>query len=160
MITRMSDIELKFPQDCDLESRIELDFEFMLNSEPIFKEIKKLQYKQVKVPNAPSFLAEECLSDSNEPAIILSWHQKIGNKNNLQGYVLEVDDGTNDGQFKQVYYGSDSICKINGLVPDLVYNARVKAFNQAGFSEYSHVISVPSTPSNNNIFLQLHRELN
>jgi hypothetical protein len=148
MIERMSDIEAKFPQDSDLQSRVELEFDFMLNSDTILKEIKKLNYKQIKVPNAPSFVAEECLSDSNEPVIILSWHQKTGTKNNVQGYVLEVDDGTCDSQFKQVYCGQDSICQINGLVPNCVYNARVKAFNQAGYSDYSHAISVPSTPSN------------
>ena len=75
----------------------------------------------------------------------------------MQGYVLELDDGTggveeNDGGggggFKEVYCGADNICQINGLVPNSVYNARVKAFNQAGCSEYSSVLSISSSPSN------------
>lgn len=153
MINRMSDIEAKFPHDTDLHTRVDLEFDLMLNTDAILKEIKKLNYKQIKVPNAPGFVAEECTSDSNEPVIILSWNQKMGSKNNVQGYVLEVDDGTSDGTFKQVYCGPDSMCQINGLVPNCVYNARVKAFNQAGYSDYSHVISVPSTPSNYFLFI-------
>jgi hypothetical protein len=44
----MCDIESKFPQDTDLQPKVELDFDFMLNSEGIYKEIKKLNYKQLK----------------------------------------------------------------------------------------------------------------
>ena len=61
--------------------------------------------------------------------------------------MLEVDDGTPDGPFKQVYCGSDSICQVNGLSALSTYNARVKAFNQAGFSEYSSIISLAASPS-------------
>ena len=48
MIHKMSDIENKFPQDADLQPKVELDFDFLLNSDSIYKEIKKLNYKQLK----------------------------------------------------------------------------------------------------------------
>ena len=49
MIHKMSDIDSKFPhQDADLQPRVELDFDFLLNTETIHKEIKKLNYKQLK----------------------------------------------------------------------------------------------------------------
>jgi len=144
----MSDIDNKFPQDADLEPKIDLDFDFMLNSDLIYKEIKKLNYKQVKVPTAPMFIAEECVNNSTETLMMLSWHQtSMGSKNNVQGYVLELDDGSVDSQFKQVYCGSETICQINGLSSNCIYNARVKAFNQAGCSDYSQIISIPSSPS-------------
>ena len=147
MIARMSDFEAKFPQDAELQPKVDLDFDLMLNSDILFKEINKLNYKQIKVPNAPSFIAEECVNDPHETRMILSWHQKAGSKNNVQGYVLELDDGTADGHFKEVYCGADNICQINGLSHNYVYNARVKAFNQAGCSDYSAVISISASPS-------------
>ncbi len=168
----MSDIETRFPQ-IDMEYiHNELNnnnnFDLMLNNEQLIKEIKKLHYKQLKVPNAPHFLAEDCRNDTSPPPasapiIILSWQQKMSMNNNnnnpkqllnntasssnVQGYVLEIDDGTFEGDFKQVYRGNDSMCQINGLVSNCVYNARVKAFNQAGFSEYSPIFSIPASPS-------------
>lgn len=170
LINKMADVESRFPPanlhhelvDSQLQSLV--DFDFMLNgADSLLKEIKKLHYKQVKVPTPPQFLVDECRNDLSAPPvsapiIILSWrssHVSINqfnmkNNNNssmIQGYVLEVDDGTTDGQFKQVYCGPDTVCQINGLVSNCIYNARVKAFNQAGFSEYSHVLSIPSSPS-------------
>jgi tripartite motif-containing protein 9/67 len=149
MITRMSDIENKFPQDGDLQPKVELDFDILLNSDAIYKEIKKLSYKQNKVPSAPVFLAEQCQTSSSltDSTIILAWNNKLGGKNNVQGYLLEIDDGTPDSSFKEVYCGTDNICQINGLSANLVYNARVKSFNQAGFSEYSNIISLAASPT-------------
>ncbi len=150
MINRMSDIEVKFPQDSDLQPKVQLDFELMLNSETVCKEMKKLSFKQNKAPAPPTFIAEECASDpSSDSSIVLAWTQpKLSSaKNHVQGYVLEVDDGSAESLFKEVYYGTDTICQINGLSVNSVYNARVKAFNQAGFSEYSSIISVSASPS-------------
>ena len=48
MIHKMSDIESKFPQEADLQPKVELDFDFLLNAETIHKEIKKHNYKQLK----------------------------------------------------------------------------------------------------------------
>jgi tripartite motif-containing protein 9/67 len=166
LINRMSDIEARFPPvDIDY-TQTDLGFDFMLGGEQLVKEIKKLHYKQVKVPTAPCFTAEECRSDTTAtaPVIYLSWQAKAAsqlgqsksvasintvanNSNSLQGYILEIDDGTFDGQFKQVYCGSDTKCQVTGLVSNCCYNARVKAFNQAGCSEYSHIISIPASPS-------------
>lgn len=145
MIERTSDIDMKY-QD-DMEQKInDIDFDFKLNSEHILKEIKKLSYKQVKVPESPSFVAEECVNSVDESSIILSWKSMPG-KSNLQGFVLEIDDGTNESGFKEVYRGQDSICQISGLIPNCVYNARVRAFNPAGCSDFSKIISIPATPT-------------
>ena len=46
MVTKMSEIEKKFP--ADLQPKVDPDFDFMLNSEPLLKEIRKLNCKQIK----------------------------------------------------------------------------------------------------------------
>lgn len=145
MIERISDIDNKYKEDFE-HKIIDIDFDFKLNSDIILKEIKKLNYKQLKVPETPIFLAEECINSVNESSIILAWRQPTS-KNNTQGYILEIDDGTNESEFKEVYRGQDSICQISGLIPNCIYNARVRAFNPAGLSEYSKVISIPATPT-------------
>ena len=48
MIHRMADVDNKFPQDADLQPKVELDFDFLLNSDGLYKEIKKLNYTQLK----------------------------------------------------------------------------------------------------------------
>ncbi len=152
MLSRVSDVEQKFVQDLELKQAVDLDFDLMLNSSNILKEINKLNYKQIKVPAAPAFVAEECLNDPTATRMILSWQQKVV-RGNVLGYVLELDDGTVEGKFKEVYCGADTICQINGLLMNSVYNARVKAFNQAGCSEYSNILSISSSPSKQLIYL-------
>lgn len=142
MINRVSYIDNKFPHD--LDSKIELDFDYVLDIESVYKEIKKLSYKHVKIPSTPSFIDEECVQNSTESFLMLSWRPEA--KSNAQGYILEIDDGSN-GSFKEVYCGPDTICQINGLSSDCIYNARVKAFNKAGTSDYSQIISLPSSES-------------
>lgn len=139
---------------------IDIDFDFMLYTESVYKEIKKLSFKQFDIPSPPNFIEEECLRYSTESLLILSW-SSVSNKND-QTYVLEIDDGTYESIFKEVYCGSNTICKINGISPHLIYNARVKAFNKTGSSDFSPIITLstnsiwftfnPKTSHKNSIF--------
>jgi len=56
-----------------------------------------------------------------------------------EGYILELDDG-NGGQFREVYVGKETMCTVDGLHFNSTYNARIKAFNKTGVSQYSKTL--------------------
>ena len=126
----------------------------MLNGDVALAEIHKLALKHKRVPSAPSFVVEECTSEpAPASSLILSWHpvhfdsSSSSQQQQQQGYVLELDEGAPETPFKRVYCGPETVCQVNGIAPEAVYSARVKAFNAAGCSDYSAVLSLPVVSS-------------
>lgn len=92
------------------------------------------------IPNRPTDLMSAAVSPNQ---VVLAWHD---NSNNEAGFKIErrVLNGTTYETIGTV--GANVITFISsGLTPGTQYNFRVRAFNQAGNSEYSNVTTV-TTP--------------
>ncbi|XP_069591694.1 E3 ubiquitin-protein ligase TRIM9 isoform X3 [Ranitomeya imitator] len=124
-----------------LTPRMNTDFDLNLDSAPLLQSIHQLDFVQMKVPSlvpAPPILQmEECCTHKNSAT--LSWKQPPMSMVQAEGYILELDDG-NGGQFREVFVGKETMCTVDGLHFNSTYNARVKAFNKAGVSQYSKTL--------------------
>ncbi|XP_053331145.1 E3 ubiquitin-protein ligase TRIM9 isoform X7 [Spea bombifrons] len=120
-----------------LTPRMTTDFDLNLDSAPLLQSIHQLDFVQMKVPAPPILQMEECCTQNNSAT--LSWKQPPLSMVQAEGYILELDDG-NGGQFREVFVGKETMCTVDGLHFNSTYNARVKAFNKAGVSQYSKTL--------------------
>ncbi|XP_059552123.1 E3 ubiquitin-protein ligase TRIM9 isoform X10 [Myotis daubentonii] len=124
-----------------LTPRMTTDFDLSLDNSPLLQSIHQLDFVQMKasspVPATPILQLEECCTHNNSAT--LSWKQPPLSTVPAEGYILELDDG-NGGQFREVYVGKETMCTVDGLHFNSTYNARVKAFNKTGVSQYSKTL--------------------
>uniref|UniRef100_H2YPM4 Uncharacterized protein n=1 Tax=Ciona savignyi TaxID=51511 RepID=H2YPM4_CIOSA len=113
--------------DRNLAPRTKSEFEMDLVTSSMATEIEKLDFFQMKVPSKPVIRAEECGSRNN--TVTLSW--VAAPKSMVEIFRLEMDDG-NNGNFREVYAGKETVCTVDGLHFNSVYRARVRACNKAG----------------------------
>ncbi|XP_053130073.1 E3 ubiquitin-protein ligase TRIM9 isoform X5 [Hemicordylus capensis] len=124
-----------------LSPRMTTDFDLNLDSAPLLQSIHQLDFVQMKasspVPAPPILQLEDCCTHNNSAT--LSWKQPPLSAVQVEGYILELDDG-NGGQFREVYVGKETMCTVDGLHFNSTYSARVKAFNKTGVSPYSKTL--------------------
>lgn len=120
-----------------LTPRMTTDFDLNLDSAPLLQSIHQLDFVQMKVPAPPILQLEECCTHNNSAT--LSWKQPPMSMVQVEGYILELDDG-NGGQFREVFVGKETMCTVDGLHFNSTYSARVKGFNKSGVSQYSKIL--------------------
>ncbi|KAG8126688.1 hypothetical protein E2320_021759, partial [Naja naja] len=78
-----------------LSPRMTTDFDLNLDSAPLLQSIHQLDFMQMKLPAPPILQLEECCTHNNSAT--LSWKQPPLSTVQVEGYILELDDGNGGG---------------------------------------------------------------
>lgn len=140
LMNRINNMELSWCTEIDVVPKVSSQFDLTLDQKSVIKAIEELNFIQMKVPDVPFIIAEECSTENN--VVTVAW--RASSVSYVEGYLLELDDGYG-GDFKEVFCGKETMCSVDGLHFGCMYRARVKAFNNCGEGEYSDIVGLQTT---------------
>uniref|UniRef100_A0A5S6QUH1 RING-type E3 ubiquitin transferase n=1 Tax=Trichuris muris TaxID=70415 RepID=A0A5S6QUH1_TRIMR len=137
LTSRVSNMELSWQKQLSSDAaKVSPDFDLTLDVSAVMKAIEQLNFVQMKLPGCPVIITEKCSAENN--SAMIAWRAPEGSF--VEGYVLEIDDGKGNGNYREVYVGPDTICSVENLHFGCIYHARVKAYNSTGDGDYSPCI--------------------
>ena len=116
-------------------------FNFIFNIS-FFKLIFKLNFYFIVEPSPPVMLLENCIIVDN--TMKLEWKDQAGPLNQVDLYLVELDDGLN-GSFQVVLKTKETSCILKGLQCSSTYRAKVKSLNSAGESQSGQTIHLTTS---------------
>ncbi|RWS17548.1 E3 ubiquitin-protein ligase TRIM9-like protein [Dinothrombium tinctorium] len=98
LINRVNNRELSWTKELTATPWISPELELSLDSRPVLASIEQLTFSQMKPPESPILIVDECVAENN--SITIAWKPQVSNF--VEGFILELDDG-NDGPFRVSY---------------------------------------------------------
>ncbi|XP_076306054.1 E3 ubiquitin-protein ligase TRIM9-like [Tachypleus tridentatus] len=135
--SRVTDVDNRWNQEMALTPCVTSDFNYALDYQFVLEGINHMTFLEEKPPGPPVIISERCSSANN--TITLAWQPQIHSF--VEYYTVEVLED-NNGFYKVIYRGIETVITLDTLHFNSKYKARVKAFNNKGESPYSEEIQL------------------